>query len=126
MLVAIRENGNVEPIMNQTHEKHFSQWMRNLQTDDFQHICEALNTYIDREGQGEIVTSSWIPGADWTHTPYQPIYESVGEDWQTARFFYGLILWRVKMDRSETWAFGRYPRQAGDVIGLTYFRVWAN
>jgi len=47
----------------------------------------------------------------------------VGEDWEMDRFFYGLIVWNVMMNRSETWSFGRYPKNDGDVIGMTYFRV---
>jgi hypothetical protein len=61
--------------------------------------------------------------ADWTDTPFEPIYVAVGEDWEMARFFYGLIVWNVMMNRSETWSFGRYPKNDGDVIGMTYFRV---
>jgi hypothetical protein len=30
MLVAIKDNGRVEPITKQTHEFEFSQWMRRL------------------------------------------------------------------------------------------------
>ncbi len=100
--------------------------MTRLARADFEQICDALNEYTDDQGRGEIATSSWIPGADWRSTPYQPIYEAVGRDWDLARFFFGLILWRVMMDRPETWAFGRYPRQQGEIIGLTYFRVRIN
>jgi len=45
------------------------------------------------------------------------------KNWQSARFFYGLIVWRVMMDRPEVWSFGRYPKNPGEIIGLTYFRV---
>ena len=65
----------------------------------------------------------WIPGADWTDTPYEPIYYAVGESWEMARFFFGLIVWNVFLSRPETWSFGRYPRNPGETIGMTYFRV---
>ena len=123
MLVAIKDNGTVEPISTQTHEAEFRQWSRNLAPVDFQNICAALNAYIDDQGRGEIVTSSWVPGADWTDTPYQPIYHAVGESWEMARFFFGLIVWHVFMERPETWSFGRYPKNPGETIGMTYFRV---
>ena len=123
MLVAIKDNGTVEPITSQTHESEFRQWSRNLPSADFQNICVALNEYVDTQGRGEIATSSWIPGADWTGTPYEPIYHAVGDSWEMARFFFGLIVWNVFLNRSETWSFGRYPRNPGETIGMTYFRV---
>jgi hypothetical protein len=123
VLVAIKNSGRVEPITRQTREFEFNHWMRRLAPADFDRICDALNQYIDTQGGGEIITSSWIPGADWTGTPFEPIYVAVGEDWEMARFFYGLIVWNVMMNRSETWSFGRYPKNDGDVIGMTYFRI---
>jgi hypothetical protein len=123
VLVTIRDSGSVEPINTQAREQYFRQWMHNLASDDFDAICASLNHHIDTQGGGEIVTSSWIPGSDWRGTPYQRIYEAVGADEDMARFFFGLIVWRVMMDRPETWAFGRYPQKDGDVIGLTYFKV---
>jgi hypothetical protein len=123
MLVTIRENGKVEPISRQPHHRHFDQWMRNLARTDFEGISEALNAHIETVGKGEIVTSSWIPGADWKDTPYEPIYHAVGDNWEMARFFFGLIVWNVVGDRPEVWSFGRYPRNPGEIIGLTYFRL---
>jgi hypothetical protein len=123
MLVAIKENGRVEEIRRQPHEFEFNQWMRRLAPADFQRICDALNEYIETQGGVQIITSSWIPGSDWTGTPFEPICVAVGGDRELARFFYGLIVWNVMMNRSETWSFGRYPKNNGDVIGMTYFRV---
>lgn len=123
MLVKVRENGKVEPITVQVHHQRFRQWLRHLAPADFQQICDALNWYTDNQGRGEIITSSWIPGPDWKNTPYQPIYEALGQDWEMARLFFGLIVWNVMMNRPETWSFGRYPKNNGEVIGMTYFRV---
>jgi len=126
MLVTIKNDGSIEPITTQAREDHFRQWMRHLPSVQFDRICVALNEHVEQQGKREIVTSSWIPGSDWNGTAYLPIYQAVGEDEDMARFFFGLIVWRVMMDRPETWTFGRYPRKEGDVIGLTYFRVDLN
>jgi hypothetical protein len=123
MLVRITEGGLLEPITAQVHDRNFRQWMRQMTPDDFQRVTDALNEHINTTGRGEIITTSWIPGSDWTDTPYEPIYFAAGEDWQSARFFFGLIVWRVMMDRPEIWSFGRYPRNPGEIIGLTYFRL---
>jgi hypothetical protein len=60
MLVAIKDNGRVEPITRLTHRFEFNQWMRRLAPADFDSLCDALNQYIDTQGGGEIITSSWI------------------------------------------------------------------
>jgi hypothetical protein len=126
MLVTIRGDGRVEPISTQTQESLFYNWTLGLPSTTVQEICDAVNHHINREGHGEIVTSGWVKGAEWTQTPYETIYESVGRDWEAARFFLGLIVWRVMMDRPETWVLMRYPRRMDDVIDLTYFRVSVN
>jgi hypothetical protein len=98
--------------------------MSNMAPADFRRIVDTLNEHINTTGRGEIITTSWIPGADWTETPYEPIFFAAGQDWQSARFFYGLIVWQVMMnERQEAWSFGRYPKSPGEIIGLTYFRV---
>ena len=123
MIVVIRKTGKVEPVTEQTHDWQFRNWTLGLSPIAFQGICDAVNEYINREGREEIITSSGIPGSDWNSTPYQPIYEAVGRDWGMARFFFGLIVWRVMMDRPETWALWHYPRHHNDIPALTYFRV---
>jgi len=125
MIVEIRGNGKVETVTTQVHESLFCKWTQTLSPRALEDIRDTLNEFINGEGRDEIIISSQICGGDWdwTLTPYQPIYESVGRDWEAARFFLGLIVWRVLMDRPETWALERYPRLMGDVIDLTYFRV---
>jgi len=123
MLVTIRGDGRVEPVSTQTHESVFRNWTQALSLRAFQGICNAVNEYINREGHGEIVTSRWFKSVEWTQTPYQPIYEAVGRNWEAARLFLGLIVWRVMMDGPETWVLKRHPRQMYDVIDLTYFRL---
>src|SRR5580700_5984328 len=123
MLVKIRGNGSLEAITTQAHEPVLRNWTQGLPPTALQDVCEAVNEHINCEGRGEIVTSGWMKGAEWTQPPYQPIYESVGRDWEAARLFLGLIVWRVMMDRPETWVLERYPRQMYDISDLTYFRV---
>jgi hypothetical protein len=68
-------------------------------------------------------TSSWIPGADWTGTVFQPIYEACGEDENAAALFFGLLVWQVVMDREDCWSFGRYEKEGIPIRGMTYFRI---
>jgi hypothetical protein len=126
MILKIRGNGRIEPVNTQPHESVFRNWIQFLPSTAFQGICNAVNEYINREGHGEIVTSRWFNSSEWTQTAYQPIYEAVGQNWEAARLFLGLIVWRVMMDRKETWVLKRYPRKMSDVIDLTYFRIPVN
>src|SRR6266498_1627896 len=119
MLFAIRE-GDTEKIQRQAHEREYSAWRRYLADEDYEQICGALRKYI--EGR-DVLTSSWIPGGDWQQTEFQPIYVAVGEDWERAALFFGLIVWDVMMHHRYAWSFGRYPQRVGDIIGLTYFRI---
>ena len=73
-----------------------------------------------------LAEQEWDTSAKRRSTPYRPIYEAVGRDWETACFVFGLIVFRVMMDRPETWAFGRSPRKMDEVTGLTYFRITVN
>jgi len=82
---------------------------------------EAMRAEINRRfDAGDVNTSSWIPGSDWTGTPFEPIYyDACHEDWDSSRWFFGLLVWDTVMQREDSWAFIRQ-----DVAqGLTYFRV---
>ena len=96
-----------------------------MSADEFDAICAKLNSMIDRdleEGR-DIHTAGWMPGTDWTGTPFQPIYEKAARRNQdlAARIF-GLIVWKVFMDREETWITGRFERDGEPIGSRTYFR----
>jgi len=76
------------------------------------------------KGDGQIVTSSWIPGPDWTGTPYEPIYHAASGNEILAGRVFGIILSRVIMEQQKPWGFGRYELLDGRRIeGMTYFRI---
>jgi hypothetical protein len=71
----------------------------------------------------EIHTSSWIPGANWTDTVFQPIYENACRyDPEAAAKCFGLILWAVLLDDEDVWGFGRYEKNDVPIEGMTYFK----
>jgi len=54
--------------------RHFYETYRRRLTDaEYQAIYDELNKRID---SNEVHTSSWIPGANWMGTVYQPIYDT--------------------------------------------------
>ena len=118
MLYSVVSN---EPVKRIPHRKQFELWRSRLSEDEFAAIEAELNSMIDGD---EVHTSSWMPGSDWTDTPFHPIYEKacLRDESEAAKFF-GLALWKVMMDRPEAWAFGRYAKDGVPIEGMTYFRV---
>ncbi len=88
------------------HEREFRVWTSRLSLSEMKAIKEELNRRVD---SGEVHTSSWMPGADWTGTVFQPIWEKAClKNVEAAAKCFGLILWQVMMERPELWSFGRY------------------
>ena len=102
------------------HQDKYNGLRRNLLQTDLDRIKAELNSRIDTN---EIHTSSWIPGNDWTGTPYMPIYEACGQDVNLSGMCFGLILWIVMMERSDVWSFGRYEKDGVPIQGITYFKL---
>lgn len=101
------------------HAREYRVWRSRLTDAEYDELIRVLTERISGD---EIVTSSWIPGKDWTGTPYQIIYEKAClEDETNAAFFFGLIVWHTFMLHDATWAF--IKQENSTVRGMTYFRV---
>ena len=110
------------------HRVDYDRWRARLSDADHASIMEALhgimNAAIERgedRNENGIFNSSYIPGADWRGTPYQPIYVACGENFDHARFFYGLLVWEAVMNHGEEWVFIRQEIDSDRPLGLTYF-----
>lgn len=105
------------------HLSAYQRWreqLNRIDPDAFRRIHEWLDSRFD---ENEVDTSSWIPGADWRGTVFQPIYDACGEDLDTAALFFGLLVWQAVMDREDCWSFGRYEKESVPIRGMTYFRI---
>ena len=100
------------------HNKAYEYWKTLVPPLELQRIFEEFNSTIDGD---DIHTSSWIPGNDWTDTPYQALYDALQDESLAARFF-GLVMWEVMLRRPEMWSFGRYEKDNMPIEGLTHFR----
>ena len=125
MLYSVPDMTKIERV---PHQLDYGRWRSALDAANpraFDKICSELDSRFDKR---EIDTSSWIPGANWESTPFQPIYVACGGDDnenahdEAARFF-GLIVWQVVMDRKDSWSFGRYEKDGLPIRGMTYFRI---
>jgi hypothetical protein len=71
-----------------------------------------------------IATAGWLPGSDWTGTPFEPIYTKAARgDFDRSAMFFGQLVWYTIMNRPETWGSGRYQVDGRDIGSRTYFRV---
>lgn len=119
MLYSLEDTRN--PVQEIPHQKEYRIWRGNISDSDYEAIVDHLDSLI--EGT-EVQTSSWIPGSDWTGTPFEPIYHACRFDVNAAAQFYGLILWDVMMRRADHWSFSRYEKDGIPIRGLTYFRIY--
>ena len=105
------------------HSNDYDRWLAALNAVDpkaYQCICKELNARFDKR---EVDTSSWIPGSDWSGTPFDAIYWACQQDETAAGLFFGLLVWQVVMDREDCWSFGRYEKDGTPIKGMTYFRI---
>ena len=126
---AIRNNGDnmlysidtLQPITNIPHKQEFDIWRSRLSDEEYNNIVIDLNSRISED---EVHTSSWMPGAEWKGTVFNPIYEKACRgDVELSGKCFGLILWIVMMHRDEAWSFGRYEKDGIPIEGMTYFRI---
>jgi len=103
------------------HESEYRTWIGRLSQQEFETIIEDLNQKVEGD---EIHTSSWMPGADWSGTVFEPIYEKACRcNEEAAGMCFGLILWCILMKREDVWGFGRYEKDGVPIKGMTYFKI---
>jgi hypothetical protein len=94
-----------------------------LSEPEFDAMVARINELIDDTGS-EIATAGWLPGSDWTGTPFEPIYaKAAREDFGRSAMFFGQLVWYTVMKRPERWGSGRYQVDGRDIGSRTYFRL---
>lgn len=94
-----------------------------LSNAEFDAMVARINELIDDAGS-EIATAGWLPGSDWTGTPFEPIYtKAAREDFGRSAKFFGQLVWYTVMKRPERWGSGRYQVDGRDIGSRTYFRL---
>jgi hypothetical protein len=100
--------------------KDHGRWVSGLDPAELDAIEAELNRIFD---SSEIETAGWIPGNDWTRTVYQPIYEKPAQrNPEIAARIFGLIVFKVAMDREDKWVTGRFELNGEAIRSRTYFR----
>jgi hypothetical protein len=105
------------------YRREFDALRSRLSEAEFDRMVARINQLID-EGGAEIATAGWLPGSDWTGTPFEPIYTKAARgDFDRSALFFGQLVWYAVMNRPEPWASGRYQKDGVDIGSRTYFRL---
>jgi hypothetical protein len=90
-----------------------------LSATEFNSIVDALDVQISGK---EIHTSSWMPGNDWTGSPYQVLHEKAARfNEELSGKMFGLMVFIAFMQRPEVWITGRFEKDGEPITGRTYF-----
>ncbi|TMM48476.1 hypothetical protein FEV51_08115 [Qipengyuania marisflavi] len=112
---------NGDQITAVPHATQYCDWLSRLSEGELLKIKDELNGMISCD---EVHTSSWMPGSDWTGTPFQPIYEKAARSsFDAARKCFGLMVWQTFMERPDEWSFKKAEQGDRDFSGTVYFRV---
>ena len=122
MLFKINENSQqLEKIQRVPYAQKFQEWCERLTNSQLETIRTTLQAMINED---EVHTSSWMPGNDWTDTPWLPIYEDAcGHNVEDAAKCFGIFVWEAFMNHHDDWSFVRLEITGRQVAGLTYFRI---
>ena len=110
-----------EPIDHIPHSDLWQIVLDRLSTAQMQSIFRELER---RTSNKEVNVAGWLPGSDWSGTPFQAIFEiAARSDYDTSARMFGLFVWVYFMERLDRWGFGRYDTATQHVESMTYFRL---
>jgi len=104
------------------HKKEYDIWMSRLSSQQIEEIKEEIRQKIAGD---EVATAGWIPGSDWSNTPFHPIWGTAcRRDQTSAGMCFGLLVWVTLMEHEAYWGFGRYELNNVPIESMTYFKVY--
>jgi hypothetical protein len=118
MLIDIFTNKEIQHV---PYAGRFETLRKRLSQAEFDAIVERINELIDQSG-GKVATAGWLPGKDWTGTPFEPIFTiAARRDYNLSAQFFGQMVWYTIMHREERWASGRFEKDGVAIGSRTYF-----
>lgn len=111
-----------EVVTRTPHQDFYNARISHLTQAQVQAIQEEILQRIDGD---EVAVAGFIPGSDWTGTPFQSIHEiACHGDFEASRLLFGIMVWVTLMGHGDFWGFER------DVVvnnvpvdSMTYFIV---
>lgn len=104
------------------HEEFYNARISRLSPEQLQAIQDEI---LLRIGGEEIAVAGWIPGLDWTGTPFQAIFEDAcNRDFYASGLLFGVMVWITLLEHEDFWGFERDVEVNGaPVDSMTYFTV---
>ncbi len=110
-----------KPITSVPYASEYKRLLAQLSPQEISEIKTELNNRIDSD---EIHTAGWMPGADWSGTPFQVIFEKAAKhNPELAAKCFGLVVWEIFMGRPEKWSSGKFEKNGEPIGSRTYFRI---
>lgn len=103
------------------HKNDYDVWVSRLTKVELQAIKDEI---MERIAGDQVATAGWLPGSDWSNTPFHAIYEKACLFDQTASGkCFGLLVWVTLMEHDDYWAFGKYSVNNIPINSMTYFKI---
>ncbi len=130
-LAKLTKTGAVRATQSWARPDVYDGWLSQLGQAGYQAIFAAMNQAIDGR---DVVRANYIVcrpghGDDWFDV-YKPVYQAMGQSYDLARKFIGLILWEVMWNRQEQWYYQKIDKTivneqdlVEDVQVMEYFRA---
>lgn len=107
----------------------YETWLATLRPADYNAIVAAMNQAVDAR---DVVRANYVvctgQGDEWFDV-YSPVFYAMGQSYDLARKFIGLILWEVMWNRAEQWYFHKIDKTiineqdlVEDIQVVEYFR----
>lgn len=97
----------------------YAGYLSRMTSEEIASIHEALDEMIDGT---EIQTAGWMPGSDWSGTPFSPIYnKAANKNFGLSGKIFGLLVFDTFMRRPEDWMTGRFEKDGKPIKSRTYF-----
>ena len=110
---------NKKKIKHMPHKEQFDLCRARMSQEEYDAVLEAIHAYM--EGK-EVFDAGYIPGSEWTGTPYEPISRACGDNFDISGLFFGQLVWEAVMEHPDSWCFIRQESRDDQPIGMTYFR----
>jgi hypothetical protein len=107
------------------HANELAAMLARMSDAEIEAINAALDAKLEEVQPGKAISASWIPGHDWTGTPYMPIYaKACREDFAASAGCLGKIFMSRVIAHPDLWRSIKQPKDKKDPDGIETTYYW--
>jgi hypothetical protein len=107
------------------HRKELEAMLGRMSAAEIEAINAALDAKLEEIAPGKAISASWIPGHDWTGTPFMPIYaKACRMDFAASAGAFGKIFMSRIIGHPDLWRSIKQPKDKKDPDGLETTYYW--